>query len=415
MAQGAWQAAAPQPGQPMYMNQAPMFQVGPNGAVNLDQPMMAQAAGYPGYPGYAAAPVQMYGVPASPGMYPGGPACADPCGAQCAAPCAAPCPQPMQWVMPMQPQVPCPPQVCQPAPPPLQLSLFGEFLFMRPRDAEVAYGLPIDGPVAPVLGNEVPVGPVAVVDFEYDISFRVGGSVGLDQCNSIRAQYTRLRFDADNNLTVEAPDVIRSLVTHPLGANTASDRLDASATLDHELDIFDLDYRGLLCSCNCVYAAHYFVGAEYATFDQIFHSAFGAIGTTTVDTEIDFQGVGMRAGLEGERYIPNTGVFVYGVGNTTMLFGEFDATYVQRDEFNEIEATTAWSAGRVVPVVELEFGAGWTGPERHLRLSAGYRLSAWFNMVKTDDWINSVQNHDFRDMSDAMTFDGLVARAEWLF
>ena len=89
--------------------------------------------------------------------------------------------------------------------------------------------------------------------------------------------------------------------------------------------------------------------------------------------------------------------------------------YSQVNSFNGVEAMTSWNAGRIVPALELEAGAGWIGVNRHLRLSAGYRMVAFFNMVKTDQWIRGVQNHDFTSMDGTLTFDGLVARAEWLF
>jgi hypothetical protein len=97
------------------------------------------------------------------------------------------------------------------------------------------------------------------------------------------------------------------------------------------------------------------------------------------------------------------------------LFGEFDASYRQANSFDGVLAATSWSAGRIVPVVDFEFGAGWLGVNRHLRLSAGYRVSTWFNVVKTEDWIWAAQNHDFRNLDGTLTFDGLVGRAEWLF
>jgi hypothetical protein len=115
-------------------------------------------------------------------------------------------------------------------------SVFGEFLFMRPRDAEVAYALPIDGPVAPVLGNEVPVGPTAVVDPDYDIAFRAGFNLALNQGASLAAQYTRLRSDTADARTVTAPTVLRSLVSHlaqpfprDLGASNQISRLTRAA------------------------------------------------------------------------------------------------------------------------------------------------------------------------------------------
>jgi hypothetical protein len=42
-------------------------------------------------------------------------------------------------------------------------------------------------------------------------------------------------------------------------------------------------------------------------------------------------------------------------------------------------------------------------------------VSGWFNTVNTDRWIKAVQNDNFVDFNDKMTFDGLVARAEVRF
>ena len=149
--------------------------------------------------------------------------------------------------------------------------------------------------------------------------------------------------------------------------------------------------------------------------DQDFDSSFVTIGTTNVNTAVDFQGVGMRFGLQGERLWPALGAFVYGSGIGSALFGEFDATYSQVNSFNGTEAFTSYNNGRIVPVLEFEAGAGWYGVNRHLRLSAGYRVTTWLNVVKTEDWIWAAQNHDFRNLDGSLTFDGLVGRAEWLF
>lgn len=268
-----------------------------------------------------------------------------------------------------------------------------------------------------MLGNEVPVGPTAVVDPGYDIAFRAGFNYALNPGASIAAQYTRLRNDTDNAVTVNAPTVLRSLVSHPLGANAATDTLDASATLDTELDQIDVDFRSLWmgCECNCAYAVSWLVGATAAHLDQSFAANYVTINTTTVSTDVEFQGVGMRFGLQGERFFPASGIFVYGSGISSFLFGDFDTTYAQVNSLNGTEAFTSWSAGRIVPVFDFEAGAGWMGVNRHLRLSAGYRMSTWFNVVKTEDWIWAVQNHDFTNLDGTLTFDGLVGRAEWLF
>lgn len=391
------------PTQPMVVGQTPMYQVGPDGAVNLDQPMMMSPNTYPGQ-GY---PMQSFMQSlASPGA---SPYAQQPWGPQAVQTQPA-------WGAPILAGStlmggPIPPVFIH------RHSIFGEFLYMRPRNAEVAFALPIDGPVAPVLGNEVPIGPVALVDPDYDIAFRAGFSLALDKGSSVVAQYTRITNEASSSATVDAPALLRSLVSHPLAANAATDSLDANATQDIELDLIDADFRSLMFGCECAssYAINYIVGVEYGSLDQRFDSTFATLGTTDVNTRVDFSGVGMRFGLQGERFWPHSGAFVYGTGVSNFLFGEFDAYYSQINSFNGVEAATSWSAGRIVPVLDFEVGLGWLVVNRHLRLSAGYRISSWFNVVKTDDWIQAVQANEFTNMDGTMTFDGLVGRAEWLF
>ncbi|MCA9100490.1 MAG: hypothetical protein KDA63_05025, partial [Planctomycetales bacterium] len=176
----------------------------------------------------------------------------------------------------------------------------------------------------------------------------------------------------------------------------------------------DLDYRGL------IYAQYpqtfgFIAGGQYAKLDQDFSAVFTTPGVTSVGSNVDFSGGGIRVGLETERFWGNTGLSVYGTGILNVLAGTFDATYIQTDSFNDVEAFTSWSASRIVPTLDLEIGVAWLTLGRHLRLSAGYRVSAWFNVVKTEDFIHAVQANDYRGLDGTLTFDGLVARAELNF
>ncbi len=45
-------------------------------------------------------------------------------------------------------------------------------------------------------------------------------------------------------------------------------------------------------------------------------------------------------------------------------------------------------------------------------MNAGYMVSAWFNVVSTDEWIQAVHNNNFIGLGDSLTLDGVVARAE---
>ncbi|MEM8943850.1 MAG: Lpg1974 family pore-forming outer membrane protein [Planctomycetota bacterium] len=390
------------PGQVTY-GQQPVMQVAPDGAVHLDGPM----AGY-SMPANYGQPA--YGQPAlisqsQAGVFAGQRPLAGQFG---------------NWLF----NSPIPFQYEH------RSGFFGEFLFLRPRNAEVTYALPIDGAVAPVLGSEVPVGPASVVDFGYEPAFRAGFSLRVQNDSSLSAQYTYFRSDDSDSAIVEPPVLLRSLVTHPLSMNATTDTLEAGALTGIEYDLVDVDFKALLdgcepCECdncgNCTSRfadiLNYIVGVRYARMDQDFRSSFDVTGTTTVDTSVDFDGGGIRLGLEGERHSTVTGLYVYGQGITNLMVGEFKADYVQRNTFAgpDPEAITSWSAGRVVPGFDLELGFGWVAPRRRLRFSSGYLVSTWFNVVKTEEFINAAQTHNFDDLSSILTFDGLVARAEWEF
>src|SRR5204863_5870019 len=92
-------------------------------------------------------------------------------------------------------------------------SVFGEVLYMRPRNAEVSYALPSDiagFPPLPILGNQIPAGPVDVIDPKYDVNFRIGANIALDKGSSIRGQFTRLRFSDEDSAAVPPGTVLRS-------------------------------------------------------------------------------------------------------------------------------------------------------------------------------------------------------------
>ena len=102
-------------------------------------------------------------------------------------------------------------------------------------------------------------------------------------------------------------------------------------------------------------------------------------------------------------------------GTANFVPGEFRTRYTQGSNVDPIIVDTAWKAGRIVSILDLEVGAGWQSCCGHVRLTAGYVISSWFNTVNTDEWIQSVRTNNFVGLNDTMTFDGLTARAEYRF
>ena len=292
---------------------------------------------------------------------------------------------------------------------------FGEFLLLRPRNEGVEYAVPINGPIA---ANQVPlqVGPTAVIDPEYHAGFRVGIEKCLTECSSISAAYTYYRNEAnDGPATADAPFVLRSMVFHPSSADAATDWATASAHEVTNFSLVDLDYHAHgICGCDCSNFG-YFIGARYAHLGQQFNADFADIITASMNTNVDFEGVGLRMGLEGERKL-GCGFFATAKADANLMGGEFRAYYQQSDANTPVVVNTSWREARFLTILETELAFGWQTCDGRFRASAGYMISAWNNTVKPSDYISSVQRNHYRGTDKvgdtALIFDGLTGHVE---
>lgn len=303
---------------------------------------------------------------------------------------------------------------CDPCPDP-QWEGWGEFLYLRARDAEVAYAVPINGAVIPPPGAPIQIGSTAVADFDYEPAFRTGFSGALSDCSRIGASYTFFETQTTDSTAIAPPNVIHSLVSHP-GTDTASQRfLQASAEYSMDFDIADVDYSRII-SRGCRHEISWLFGARYAGLQQDFISRFTIpTNNEVVTTDISFDGGGIRTGLDAEWYGCNRRWMVYGKGAASFVAGEFRGVYTQDDLFGQRVVYTDWTAGRIVSILDMEVGVGWTGCNGCLQVKAGYMVSGWFNTVNTDEFINAVQTSEWAGLNNKMTFDGLVARAQVRF
>ena len=294
------------------------------------------------------------------------------------------------------------------------VSVWGEYLYLRPRNAEVAYGVPIDGAIIPSPVNPVQVGRIGMVDPDFSSGIRFGVSYVLDGNSSVTAQYTWFESNTEDQVDTQAPYVIRSLVSHPGTLTAAQDFLSARASQRIRFDWLDVDYRTVLDCCDNRLIT-FLVGARAGQFNQDFSADYMDNGTETVQSEIDFYGAGLRLGLEGEKYSASRRWMVYGKSAASFVAGQFTADFRQSQSFDPMVVDTTWEAGRIIPMMDLELGAGWQSRCGTWRITAGYAVNAWFNTVKTDQWVKAVQGNNFVGLSDGMSFDGIVFRCEGRF
>ena len=209
-------------------------------------------------------------------------------------------------------------------------------------------------------------------------------------------------------------NVIESMVLHPTTVAASSNGTFATGIHDIDFDLVDLEYRGQLSSSE-VSDTNFVVGLRYVNLQQQFLHDTDIIGSQSVATDIDFNGLGVRLGLEGERFRHKSRCFFYGKTYVNFIPGEFNAKFDQGQAFDASVVDTLWEAGRIVSIWDLELGLGHVCKSERWSMSVGYSFSAWTNVVKTDEFINAVQNNNFLDLGETMTYDGLVARIEGRF
>ena len=287
---------------------------------------------------------------------------------------------------------------------------FGEFMFLSARDVDIPYATPVDG-----LGpTGVSVGQTSVVDPDHEPGFRVGGSLALDWRSSFSATYTH--FESNTGDQVNLPGgtgFLRAELVGPNTQNVASDSLSASGNYDIDFQLGDFNYSAVLRG-GCDYVLNYLVGVRYGRLDQDYQSTYAILGATTVDSNIDFYGIGPRFGLNGERLIRG-GLLVYARSSASFLVGEFEAQYTQTNAVIGPQTAAGFQDDRLVSQLELELGLGWQTKCGRFRASAGYYISAWANTLTVPTWINAVQRNDMDEVDETLVFDGLTARAEVRF
>ena len=293
-------------------------------------------------------------------------------------------------------------------------NIWGEFLYLRSRDSEVTYGVETNTAVAPPT-PPVQVGRVGMIDQTHDPGFRFGVTYGLDETSSLTASWAMLESHRTDRIDrTSLSNVIESMVLHPTTVAASSSGTFATGIHDIDFDLIDLEYRGRLSSSE-VTETNYVIGLRYVNLQQQFMHNTDIIGSQSVATDIDFNGLGVRLGLEGERFRHKSRCFFYGKTYVNFIPGEFNAKFDQGQAFDASVVDTLWEAGRIVSIWDLELGLGHVCKSERWSMSVGYSFSAWTNVVKTDEFINAVQTNNFLDLGETMTYDGLVARLEGRF
>jgi hypothetical protein len=275
------------------------------------------------------------------------------------------------------------------------------------------------GPAGTV-ATPVPQGRTLSLNPDHQPAYRVGASVRISDEMSMRLAYTDFE-SGTNSAGALDPAVIGlgnstmfPLLLHPntqLPGNVTN--IAAAGRYDIDYEAVDLDTR-LLLWCNQSMALNAVMGSRWTQLDQDMAVGYLVNGETRVISNCRFDGLGARFGFDGE-YRARSGFGFYGTGVMSLMFGNARCRVSQTNTIAGPQMFTNDEYGRLVPIMELEFGGQWVSRGGGLRVKAGYMSSQWFNIVTVSDYVNGIRNHQFDDFSDTITFDGFTTGLELAF
>ncbi|HEY2894548.1 MAG TPA: hypothetical protein VGJ16_10060, partial [Pirellulales bacterium] len=176
------------------------------------------------------------------------------------APYTQPCPPGSAVCLPpMDPYSACPPPVSSPWHE-CHFGVFGEVLYLQPRNADVAFAVPQNGLGVP---GSTPIGPVAVADPGFSFGFRAGAFFALGPESRVIGTYTWYKNSTDTTVDTTAPNVLNPLVLFPGTFNSGFTAQQATANYNTNLQMIDIDYQ-VVAECCSMYWWGYSGGARYA-------------------------------------------------------------------------------------------------------------------------------------------------------
>ncbi|MCG8652446.1 MAG: Lpg1974 family pore-forming outer membrane protein [Pirellulales bacterium] len=295
--------------------------------------------------------------------------------------------------------------------------VMGQWLYLRPGNTDIIYTIEQNNTAPPNLG--FPTGPVGFNAIDTSSGVRAGFTLPASDCTSLVVTFSHWEGDDQDRIIANGGNILVSEILHPsrqaVGVGAAG--LDESATYGMDFQLVDVAYRHLWKRSDR-YAINWKAGLKYGNMEQEFRfdqNNAVAVGLFSVESDIDFDGFGLMAGLDFERYSCNTGLSIYGSAVGSALAGEWNADYIDIPQLGGGQVANDYKDFRVTPLLELELGLAWQSKCGRARVNAGYMTSAWYDSLSSRAYIDAVRLGRYIDVGETITFSGLVLGGELRF
>ncbi len=278
-----------------------------------------------------------------------------------------------------------------------------EFLYLKPSRQGLDFAI-----VSPD-HNPDPEGSIQSDPWHSRAAFRVGAGYRLPEDNwEVGVFYTYLHNDQTGALTAPAGGQLFATQTHP-GTVEFVNSANADASLSY--NVYDLEI-GRTMDVSPHFSFRPFGGLRFADINQDFGVLYdgGDANRDIVDSRIKFNGAGVRLGGQADWKVLEH-LSLYGRAGGSLMIGDFNVSQIELNNNGATPLTNVNESYRkVVPV--LEMGVGVAYHTDHFRISVGYELTNWFNLIDTPSFVDDVQQGKYqRNVSD-LGVDGLAVKAE---
>jgi hypothetical protein len=148
-------------------------------------------------------------------------------------------------------------------------------------------------------------------------------------------------------------------------------------------------------------------GARYVTIDQnqqAFYNGMEANGTF-VQNHMDFNGGGLTASGEVRWQMP-WGLSMFGRAKGGIVVGDV-CNYVRETDNGGLTTNANIQEHYYATIPVLEMGSGVTWEYRNFRLSAGYEVTNWFNLIDTPAFTNDFAEGKIGRRQSNLSLEGL--------
>jgi hypothetical protein len=276
-----------------------------------------------------------------------------------------------------------------------------EYLFVRPRRR------PDDFAIVDPADNLAPEGNIKSAGF--NMSSGVRAAIGYKAANNpweTWFTYTYIKGDGGNSAAAPPGGVIYPTLTRPGLVDTA---LFGQASSNLTYNLYDLDAVRRVAGDNS-FNLRLLLGTRYATIDQdLAATYFGRDANgTRVQSRVEFDGVGPTVGGEARWLLP-WGFQFFGRAKGGLIIGEVTNTLRETDNGG---ATTNANVRECyytnIPMLEMGTGISWE--YRNFRLSVGYEVVNWFNLIDSPTFVDDFAEGKIGRRHGDLSLEGLFVQ-----